>query len=865
MNEKPIQEISESQERSDIYRLCQELSAEERERLAPNGNVEYMFDRIDETDDLEALEIIREAIKFHQDDWNFPSQMMQKMKLLMKGPDADKLSYSLELRIEACLLKYSSPYPEVRSIMRFEDPPMHYETLRAYVLGVGWSCIGAGVNTFFNSRFPGISISSAVVQILVYPCGIFWAKVVPDWGFTFRGNRFSLNPGPYNFKEQMFVTIIFSSGMSSFQAYSMIMVQHLDVYYGHAWVTFGYQILVTLFFQFMGIGLAGIFRRIAVYPVKAMWPGSLYTIAMNRALLSEEPKENINGWTISRYKFFFVSFGAMFCYYWLPGYLFTALSTFNWMTWIAPFNYNLAVITGSSSGLGVNPWPTFDWNVATAQFPSLTNPFFNILHRFMGVALGVCIICGLFFTNWRWTGYLPINSNSLFTNNATLFDVNEVTIPGSSLLDEQKYQQYSPPFLSAGKLVQVGASFVVYPLYFIYMMYNQWYMIRDGFIGLYKGFFHRKGAYTGLSDPFSRNMAKYKEVPDWWFLIVFVLTIVIAIVCVEVYPMDTPVWFLFVIIGISLAFMAPLLILQAVTGTNFGLLYLMIIVAGYCLPGNANAQMVASLLGGWSIDGTTDSYVSLQKLAHYTGVAPRTVFRGQMLATLATSFVAVGVEDWQMANIKGLCSPDQPDKFTCAAGAVATYSSSVVWGLIGPKRIFAGFYPIMKYCFLFGFLLGVVYCGCTWLGTKYGPGIKANSKEYLSDRSYKLVNIFVFKPCHYLLWFNPVLVLVGMQDLCPISMAQCWPGFMLNWLFMYYIKRRFLAWWEKYTYVLAAALYAGVAFSALIIYFAVQFHPKSINWWGNEVAGAGLDGKGVTGYMKLPSSGHFGPSPGHYP
>ena len=48
--------------------------------------------------------------------------------------------------------------------------------------------------------------------------------------------------------------------------------------------------------------------------------------------------------------------------------------------------------------------------------------------------------------------------------------------------------------------------------------------------------------------------------------------------------------------------------------------------------------MIASLLGGWSIDATTDSYVSLQKLAHYTGVALRTVFRG--------------------ANIKGLCTPD---------------------------------------------------------------------------------------------------------------------------------------------------------------------------------------------------------------
>ena len=55
MNEKSIQEFSERQERSDIYRLCQELGAEERERLAPNGNLEYMFDRIDEMDEFGGI------------------------------------------------------------------------------------------------------------------------------------------------------------------------------------------------------------------------------------------------------------------------------------------------------------------------------------------------------------------------------------------------------------------------------------------------------------------------------------------------------------------------------------------------------------------------------------------------------------------------------------------------------------------------------------------------------------------------------------------------------------------------------------------------------------------------------------------
>lgn len=69
-------------------------------------------------------------------------------------------------------------------------------------------------------------------------------------------------------------------------------------------VTFGYQFMLTLFVQTMGMGLAGYLRRFSVYPVKALWPTILPTIAMNRALTRQEPRETIRAfgknWTASR-------------------------------------------------------------------------------------------------------------------------------------------------------------------------------------------------------------------------------------------------------------------------------------------------------------------------------------------------------------------------------------------------------------------------------------------------------------------------------------------------------------------------------------------------------------------------------------
>lgn len=58
------------------------------------------------------------------------------------------------------------------------------------------------MSTFFNSRFPAITLGGAVIQILLFPCAKVLEYALPDWGITVFGTRHSLNPGPWTFKEQ---------------------------------------------------------------------------------------------------------------------------------------------------------------------------------------------------------------------------------------------------------------------------------------------------------------------------------------------------------------------------------------------------------------------------------------------------------------------------------------------------------------------------------------------------------------------------------------------------------------------------------------------------------------------------------------
>lgn len=613
----------------------------------------------------------------------------------------------------------------------------------------------------------------------------------------------------------------------------------------------------------MGMGFAGYLRRFSVYPVKALWPTILPTIAMNRALTRPELQENIYGWTMSRYRFFYICTISMFFYYWLPGYLFTALSTFNWMTWIDPSNKTLAILTGSSLGLGLfNPITTFDWNIATSSYQALALPFFSTATQYAGAILGALIILGIYYKNMYNTAYLPINSSSAFTNNGTAFQVQHIIV--NNKLDYKKYQEYSPPFYSAGYILTVGANFAFYPVYFLYIMGNQWKTIGKAYVDFYQGLRRGKGNYEGAMDVHSRTMSKYEEVPDWWFLLILVGAIVVSVIFLEIYPLDTPVWLVFLMIGINLVFAVPLSFLSATTGTNLGLGSLIQVITGYILPGNPNAFLFGQTLGSWALAGYGDNYVQDQKMAHYCKIAPRSVFRSQIGTIIITCFVAVGTQDFILNNVEGLCTPDQPSRFTCANDGAPLYNNSLMWGLLGSDIMFNSLYPLLKWCFLIGTLIAVVFLAGQEWGPKYLPGVKERLRARLGTKTFALLDRTLFPFVASLLWLNPILIIQGIQHWAPSNLSYKTPGFILSFIFMYWLPRHRLAWWEKYNYVLSAAFTAGVAISALVMFFAVGYNPISLNWWGNTVSSAGVDGSSV-GILPIPERGYFGPEKGSFP
>lgn len=95
-------------------------------------------------------------------------------------------------------------------------------------------------------------------------------------------------------------------------------------------------------------GLTGLCRRWIVYPAALVWPTSLSSTVLFRALHEPESRTPANGWTINRYRFF--SYVGIFAFvlFWFPDYIWTSLSTFAFVTWIAPNNQKVNTIFGVS-------------------------------------------------------------------------------------------------------------------------------------------------------------------------------------------------------------------------------------------------------------------------------------------------------------------------------------------------------------------------------------------------------------------------------------------------------------------------------------------------------------------------------------
>lgn len=224
---------------------------------------------------------------------------------------------------------------------------------------------------------PSVFITGIVSQLAALPLGKGLERILPTTRFRTFGYTWSFNPGPFNIKEHVCITVMANVVVGGAYATDVIAAQ---VMFYNQKLTFGYQILLVLSTQVLGFSLGGLLRQFVVWPSSMIWPGALVNSALFNTLHKNYGKRDRGH--ISREKFFCIAMACSFVYYWFPGYIFTALSVFNWACWIAPNNVVVNTLFGTSTGLGMGIL-TFDWSMISYISSPLVTPVSALSVRFV--------------------------------------------------------------------------------------------------------------------------------------------------------------------------------------------------------------------------------------------------------------------------------------------------------------------------------------------------------------------------------------------------------------------------------------------------------------------------------------------------
>ena len=120
-----------------------------------------------------------------------------------------------------------------------------------------------------------------------------------------------------------------------------------------------------------------------------IWPTNLVTCALFNTLHSQQYAGICNRGGLTREWFFLYAFLISFFWFFFPGYIFTALSYFNWVCWIAPNNIVVNQIFGSVSGLGMS-LITFDWSQIAYIGSPLATPWWAEANIAFGMVFFFC-------------------------------------------------------------------------------------------------------------------------------------------------------------------------------------------------------------------------------------------------------------------------------------------------------------------------------------------------------------------------------------------------------------------------------------------------------------------------------------------
>ncbi|KIK91682.1 hypothetical protein PAXRUDRAFT_830625 [Paxillus rubicundulus Ve08.2h10] len=702
-----------------------------------------------------------------------------------------------------------------------DDPSLNPWTFRSFSIGLGLSAFGASLAEIYYFKPATLFVSLMFLAIIAYAIGLAMETFIPR-----RGLLRYLNPHPFNKKENAFIVIMANSAAHSTLATEVLAVQRL--YYN---ITPNAATSIFLLFssQLLGYGIGGVMRSTLLYPSKMLYPVILPLISMFDALFQDGAVAR------RKLKVFYMVFGAIFIWELFPQWIFPLLTGISIFCLAVPNNANITRVFGGSNGnegLGLLSIG-LDWQSFTGPFNPLAIPLKAQFSTFIGYLLSMVVFAGVFYNNiWKAQNF-PMLSQLLFYENGTIYN--------QSLILDANYE-VDPTLLAEQGLPYYASSWVVYLLAMNLglgatithlLLWNHddlrgaWEWMRPSNLRKeWQGFRLRSVNWkfwqddgmreqpqnTKELDPHYAQMLKYPDVPNSWYHAVFVLSFIVALIVIYKSNSTLPWWGF--VIAIILSIMTTLFLgaLYAITGIVLSIQTFVQMITGYMLPGRPMANMYIVLYSHNTVSQATLLLRDL-KIAQYVKLPPRAAFTAQIVGTLVGAILNYVLMNSIIDNrreillsVEGtnIWSGQQPQSFN---------SQAITWGGLSHELFSVGMrYQWVPWSYVVGLFAPVPF----WVVHRYWPKLRA---DY---------------------YYTPIICTYIARCAVGIN-SSLLTYYVIAFLSQWWVRTRYPRLFQKYNYLVGAALDGGTQVVVFILSFAVQGAAGAANlfpeWWGANHSG----------------------------
>ncbi|KAF8801788.1 peptide transporter MTD1 [Phlegmacium glaucopus] len=672
-----------------------------------------------------------------------------------------------------------------RLISLEDDPTLPAFTFRMWFLGLGLSCFGAVLGQIFYFRPQTVYVSSLFLQIISYILGVILEEIVPG-PFNDRLRTPStafwrfMNPGPFNIKEHVAITIFSTTAAESALAISIFAADEL---FYNLQPNVGVGIFTLIGSQLIGYGLGGIMRAFLVYPTYIVFPNILPTVQLFDAL--HRGKRIFT--QKKRVRFFWSVFVGIFVWEWFPEYIaptLTGISIFCLAKRDSAWVTRIFGGAAGNEGLGVFAL-CLDWNYVGSgggSLGALFTPLSTQLSLYFGVMLCIILFCAAYATNIWHAQNFPFLSQALFFENGTLYD--QLAILDSNFrLDPSKLAQQGLPWFASSQVIySIGVNLSIGATIMHVLL---WYG-KDIIEVIRK---HQAGENY---DPHLTKMKVYPEVPMWWYVAVLVVSFAMAMATIYTGHSGLPWWGLIVALIIAAILLPFVVTVYAITGFSPIIQNLVQILGAAMIPGNPQANMYFTLYGFNTVDQARGLIRDL-KLGQYTKLPPRVTFAVQSMGAVIGGLLNYIIMKVIINTHREVLLDVQGSNIWSGQQVQAFNSAAVSWGALG-NLLYApnGRYGIVPFSILVGLAVPIPF----WVIHRIYPKSKAK---------------FVVTPI--LCWTLGYLS-VGIN-------SSTFTMFLMAIFSQYYLRKKRPGWFRKYNFLLSAALDGGTQVMVFVFTFAV--------------------------------------------